>query len=301
MTIRQFQFALPYVRLTHQTLDFLDRAWTGMPGFLHAGFMRHEAGKIRKKEPHFLLLDDLGVERDPCYLLQFTGWAAEHGLRYLGDSEFHTMLLENLPPESAKELAAMRLDRLQTEQMLDYISNRSFRCTLLVGAGAVVTEGLNAQSLRGFCFSPNLFPKGKFRSGDTEGRFVTEQGSKTKLRSEPLLGIFGSTPAQNEAPSCTPYSFPDVDRKFKQTGKNGEGRGEWRGGISPPRSPRTGRERLHSSGSYHPIALRHDFDLPVRKQTAALPGDFSQTVRGLSLTGSISLVFAPCPANQPSV
>ena len=28
---------------------------------------------------------------------------------------------------------------------------------------------------------------------------------------------------------------------------------EWRGGVSPPRSPRTGHARLRASGSYHPI------------------------------------------------
>ena len=31
--------------------------------------------------------------------------------------------------------------------------------------------------------------------------------------------------------------------------------GEWRGGVSPPRSHRTGREPLSSSGSQYPAAL----------------------------------------------
>src|ERR1700733_12651793 len=30
---------------------------------------------------------------------------------------------------------------------------------------------------------------------------------------------------------------------------------EWRGGISPPRSPKTGHEPLDSSGSYRPTAV----------------------------------------------
>ena len=33
------------------------------------------------------------------------------------------------------------------------------------------------------------------------------------------------------------------------------GRGEWRGGVSPPRSPRTGREPLGSSGSQYPAVF----------------------------------------------
>ena len=59
------------------------------------------ARQRRTKGPHVLLLDDLGVERDPCYLLQFAGWAAEHDLRYLGDVEFGSMLVKILPPASA--------------------------------------------------------------------------------------------------------------------------------------------------------------------------------------------------------
>ena len=35
------------------------------------------------------------------------------------------------------------------------------------------------------------------------------------------------------------------------------GRGEWREGFAPSRSPKTGREPLDSSGSNHPVALRH--------------------------------------------
>ncbi len=33
-------------------------------------------------------------------------------------------------------------------------------------------------------------------------------------------------------------------------------RGEWRGGVSPPRSPRTGREPLGSSGSQYPAVFK---------------------------------------------
>jgi ubiquinone/menaquinone biosynthesis C-methylase UbiE len=150
------QDPLEKVAAAHRTLDFLDRAWQGLPKFAHSRYLREEVRRIRQKEPHFLVLDDLGVERDPCYLLQFTNWAAEHGLTYLGESEFHTMLLENLPLESGKELAAMGLDRLQTEQLIDYITNRAFRCSLLVGAQATLPALLDAQALRGLCIRSSL-------------------------------------------------------------------------------------------------------------------------------------------------
>jgi len=191
------------VAAARATLDFLDRAWQGTPKLPHAGYMREEVRQIRQKEAHFLLLDDLGVERDPCYLLQFTNWAAEHGLRYLGESEFPTMLLENLPAASAGELAAMRLDRLQTEQILDYVTNRAFRCTLLVGPDAVVSEGMHAGALRDLCFSPELYRAGKHKAGAPEGRFATQQRSQVTLRSVPLVA-FVQVLADRQA-AFTPY------------------------------------------------------------------------------------------------
>lgn len=187
----------------HRTLDFLDRAWQGLPKFAHSSYLREEAKRIRQKEPHFLLFDDLGVERDPCYLLQFTNWAAEHGLYYLGESEFHTMLLENLPLESGKELAAMALGRLETEQLIDYITNRAFRCSLLVGAEAGLPALLDAQALRGLSIRSSLKPVSKTKPGATEGRFLTAQGSKFTLRSVPLVAFIRELALQPEA--CLPF------------------------------------------------------------------------------------------------
>jgi hypothetical protein len=39
--------------------------------------------------------------------------------------------------------------------------------------------------------------------------------------------------------------------------------GEWRGGISPPRSPKTVRERLRSHGSYHLTIQLNGFVSPM--------------------------------------
>ena len=58
-------------------------------------------------------------------------------------------------------------------------------------------------------------------------------------------------------------------------------------GSFTPRSPRTGHEPLDSSGSCHSIALRHNADLPVSKQTAPLPRQLAQPMRGPSLADSI--------------
>lgn len=194
---------LDKVAAAHTALDFLDRAWEALPGLPHAGYLREEVRRIRAKEPHFLLLDDLGVERDPCYLMQFVQWAAGHGLRYLGESEFHTMLLENLPPKSAQELVTLGIDRLETEQMLDYVTNRSFRCTLLTGPDAAVAEGMQAGALRRLCFAPRLQVSGKQKPGASERHFETVIGTTITLRSAPLVAFVRALAGHQGA--FTPY------------------------------------------------------------------------------------------------
>ncbi len=50
--------------------------------------------------------------------------------------------------------------------------------------------------------------------------------------------------------------------------------GEWRGGISPPRSLRTGRARLRASGSHFSKSLWHRTEAPV----LLMPSDFCPSI-----------------------
>jgi hypothetical protein len=116
------------------------------------------------------------------------------------------------------------------------------------------------------------------------------QGSR-ESRTGPITGRTNGTVHPHTR--CRPKNIFKKSADFQKV--------EWRGGVSPPRSPRTGRERLRSSGSYHPIALRHDPNLPMGKQTTVPPRIATQTPRGLPHLGPVSLVFVLCPANQPHV
>lgn len=191
------------IAAAHQTLDFLDRACAALPPTMaHTGFLRSEIGRIREKEECLLLHDELEVNRDPFYVLQFTGWAGKHQLRYLGDADFHTMLLENLPAETARELAAMKLSHLETEQMIDYAVNRSFRATLLAGLEA--TDGvLHPEALRQLCFKGSLQLDGPWTAGDADGHFRLGSGQRVTLH-QPTLIAFLRALAERPA-AYTPF------------------------------------------------------------------------------------------------
>lgn len=187
-------------------LDFLDRAWGSTTKLEVAGSLRASARRIRNKPTSFLAHDDLGEIRDPCYLLQFVDWAHEFGLSYLGDAEPHTMFLENLPAQTAAELAAMKLPQADTEQMIDYIVHRTFRSSLLVkgtGHGAVLTP----QALEDLALSTLLRPAkkgGKQRKKGGPSVFTGPQITKVEI-ANPITAGFLEILA-GHSPDFTPFA-----------------------------------------------------------------------------------------------
>ena len=75
--------------------------------------------------------------------------------------------------------------------------------------------------------------------------------------------------------------------------------GEWRGGVSPPRSLRTGREPLGSSGSQYPaVGMKKR---PVREKLWVVPDDTGEPLTRAFRLLLEALVFAASPFLQMEV
>lgn len=98
----------------------------------HAAYTREIIADMRRKQTGHFYHDELEDTNDPCYFLQFAAWAAEHGLAYLAEAEWESMFPELLPADARAVLKSFAGDRLRLEQHLDFLRNRSFRCSLLV-------------------------------------------------------------------------------------------------------------------------------------------------------------------------
>ena len=127
----------PQARLanTRATLAFLDAALAEARA-PSAMALRALVADMAKMRDASYFHDDIGVCNDPCYLLQFVQWAAEHRLRYLGDAHLATMSFPDLPAAPASLLADLAPDPLLAEQMMDYVRQRTFRSSLLTRADA---------------------------------------------------------------------------------------------------------------------------------------------------------------------
>jgi SAM-dependent methyltransferase len=216
------------VTAAQTALEFLDRAYSTIKT-PDAISWRSHVRSLKAKAPNFLYHDDLGRERDPCYLLQFTDWASEHGLKYVGDSDPRRMFFENLPAEVATELAGLKLSRLMTEQFLDFVTHRKFRVSLLTHGEPGPAAQLDAGAVADLCLSTTLrADTRRSKSRETkpgEAVFQTAYGGSTRARSVPLVALlralvknaparvpFAEVLAAAEAEARRTFSRPETER-----------------------------------------------------------------------------------------
>lgn len=144
-------------------LDFLVQATAGTDGasgsvamgayasFIHmyAQFLSGELeGRRRPKIDALLLHDELETHNEPVYFHQFARHAAEHGLQYLAEAEFHSMVDSNFPPQVSERLCEMARDVVELEQYMDFLRNRSLRQTLLCHADVPFSRKIKPERLQ---------------------------------------------------------------------------------------------------------------------------------------------------------
>ena len=91
--------------------------------------VRAEFRVIASRSDSVLYHDDLAVPNDPFYFRDFIANAARFGLKYLAESDLHSMSAAGVSADARAFLST--LDPLSREQYLDYVRLRRFRQTLL--------------------------------------------------------------------------------------------------------------------------------------------------------------------------
>jgi cyclopropane fatty-acyl-phospholipid synthase-like methyltransferase len=109
----------------------------------YGGLLRHEAEQLRKQEDYYILHDYLEAVNEPLYFYQFMERAARHGLNYLGEADFGSMLGSEFGPTAMQTLANVAPDVLNREQYMDFLRARVFRQTLLVRSDVELTRKLS--------------------------------------------------------------------------------------------------------------------------------------------------------------
>lgn len=90
-----------------------------------------EAEGLSHAPDSYLFHEHLEEVNTPLYFYQFIERATKHELQYMSEAWQHT-LLDELPEEVRESLHGISQDLIQLEQYADFLTNRTFRRTLLV-------------------------------------------------------------------------------------------------------------------------------------------------------------------------
>ncbi|MCB2079770.1 MAG: class I SAM-dependent methyltransferase [Novosphingobium sp.] len=127
-------------------------------------------------------------ENSPCTFNDFAKAAAGHGLGYLADSHVQMMLPENFGSAFAQALRANTTnDVVSQEQMIDVLTGRTFRQTLLVRQEQMdrIDRRLRPEALRGLHF---VGPKALKLANDGSAISLTDETGRTLTTREDAVG-----------------------------------------------------------------------------------------------------------------
>lgn len=119
---------------------------------------RDWAQRVLNCADDYLAHEFLEPNNDPCTFGSFMDRAHSQGLSFLAEAELHTMVLDNLAPETAAKIRELTGNELlPTEQLMDVLTGRTFRHTVLVKSAqeASIQRQLSPQSVAGLHLTAN--------------------------------------------------------------------------------------------------------------------------------------------------
>jgi methyltransferase-like protein/SAM-dependent methyltransferase len=121
-------------------------------------FVSYTKERLLPRNDAFLIHDELAEFNEPIYFYQFIERAEQHGLQYLAEADFQTMLASNLPDGVAETLRQMAADTIALEQYMDFLRNRTFRQTLLCHQDIQLTGSPHPDLLANFYVGSPALP-----------------------------------------------------------------------------------------------------------------------------------------------
>ena len=100
--------------------------------------MLSELERIARRNKVVTYHDDLSPEMKPILFSEFIKRARSHGLQFIAESDFTTMVYDDLPQEARTALDDIRDDAIRREQYLDFFKLRRLRETMLCRADITV-------------------------------------------------------------------------------------------------------------------------------------------------------------------
>jgi methyltransferase-like protein/2-polyprenyl-3-methyl-5-hydroxy-6-metoxy-1,4-benzoquinol methylase len=148
----QFEDQPRKVQQARALVDFLAKSVPTENNY-YGLLLKSEMDLLKKSKDYYLFHEHLEDRNEPMYFHQFAEMANKHGMQYLGESDFSTMLTSGFSKEVSETLKRISKNIIQTEQYMDFVRNRMFRQTILCKTGSAVNRNVTAGRLEKFLFA----------------------------------------------------------------------------------------------------------------------------------------------------
>ena len=126
---KQFADSTTRVQQARAFLEFLVRS-AAEPDGTYAHLLKEEAELLRPEADYYVFHEHLEDVNQPLYFHEFAKRLAGKGLQYLGEAWQHTHL-ESFPADVREILQGLSADLIHLEQYIDFLTNRTFRRSLV--------------------------------------------------------------------------------------------------------------------------------------------------------------------------
>jgi SAM-dependent methyltransferase len=117
-----------------------------------------EADRVARRNRVVTFHDDLSPDMKPLLFADFLKRARGHGLQFMAEADYTTMVYEDLPAEAKAALEEIRDDAARREQYLDFLKLRKIRETLLCRSDLTVLPEASSGAFDVLYFGVPLTP-----------------------------------------------------------------------------------------------------------------------------------------------
>ena len=96
----------------------------------------------------YIFHDHLEQDNRPCYFREFSAHAEQHGLKFVAEAQANPLSEGVMPPAKQAIRELIGNDRLQNEQMIDFLTHRTFRRSILCRAKQLVSDSIQPDRIR---------------------------------------------------------------------------------------------------------------------------------------------------------
>jgi methyltransferase-like protein len=149
-------------RHAREWVSFVTDALSDSPDSAYAVILHNYLNYRVTQKPELdhaaLLHDELEAYNVPIYFYQFAERAEQHGLQYLVEADFPTVMPTGFKDEVVEYLGETARTTIEMEQYLDFLRNRTFRRTLLCHDTVPMSRRLAIEPIREFYAASSALP-----------------------------------------------------------------------------------------------------------------------------------------------